>query len=139
MRQEKFCTQAVHFTPFGEVPDDCYEVTSVVRDGDGTRILLTGERCVLMVEFGFVEALRICDEGRRIQSYHQIGDLQGYRKRNFCGNPIFRVGGDSDFSEWLKSESCGFSFRDELYAVITQNDFIDIAAAFPPKIKAENR
>ena len=126
---------APDYTPFGAVPDDRYEVVSVVRDEDGTAILLGGERYSVKIYFGFVEVLCICDEGRRIESYNRIGDIQTYRKNDFFGCPLYKVGGDSGFMRWLNEESCGFSFQDGHYAVITLNDFIDIAAAFPPKIE----
>ena len=122
-----------NYAPFGGLPDDCYEVVSVVQDENGTTISLAGERHSAKISFGSVEALCICDEGRRIDSYNRIGDIQPYRKREFFGCPFYKVEGDSDFLKWLNAESCGFSVRDEHYAVITLNHFIDIAASLMKK------
>lgn len=118
------------------LPHDRYEVTKVVRNSDGTKIVLEGLSHILTVKFGFVEALCICDEGRRIDSYHQIPEIQSYRKADFEGNPLYIVEG-SDFIQWLMKESCGFAFDDLHFAIITENDFIDIAVSFPPKIKVQ--
>ncbi len=125
------------YTPFEGIPADRYELTSVVRNDDGTVIELEGETYRLTLSFGFTEALCVCDEGRRIRAYHEIPALRSYRSRetDFYGNPLFCVTEDSDFMRWLNAESCGFSRADRHFAVITRNDFIDIAAAFPPEVR----
>ncbi len=116
------------------IPHDRYEVAEVLQNSDGTKILLEGLSHIVTVNFGFVEALCICDEGRRIESYHQIPEIQAYRKTDFDGNPLYIVE-DSDFMNWLMKESCSFAFDDLHFAIITENDFLDIAAPFPPKIE----
>ncbi len=117
-----------------DIPNDRYEVSEVVQNSDGTKIVLEGLSHIVTVNFGFVEALCICDEGRRIESYHQIPELQAYRKADFEGKPLYLAEG-SDFLKWLMKESCGFAFDDLHFAIVTQNDFLDIAAPFPPKIE----
>lgn len=129
--------ESAEYVPFGEIPGDAYEVESIVRDGDGTTLLLRGERHLLRIVFGFTESLCICDEGRRIESYHRVPLIRDYGRRDFFGVPLFHVSRDSDFLEWLKFESCCFSCWDEHYAVVTRNEFIDIASVFPPKIEVE--
>lgn len=116
------------------IPQDNYEVTSIIQDKDGTKITLTGRYYSVSIVFGFVNCLCICDEGARIESYNRIEDIREYRKNNFNGNPFYKVTMDSGFMNWLEFESCGFSRGQEHYAVITLNDFIDIAADFPPQI-----
>ncbi|MCD8373437.1 MAG: hypothetical protein LUD27_09095 [Clostridia bacterium] len=115
------------------IPDDNYEVTSVIQNSDGTQITLQGKENTVTVSFGCVECLCVCDEGRRIESYNRIEGIKSYRKNCFFGNPLY-VAKDTDFLRWLNFESCTFSQKDAHYAVITVNDFIDIAAVFPPKI-----
>ncbi|MCD8308354.1 MAG: hypothetical protein LUD19_00765 [Clostridia bacterium] len=120
------------------IPCDNYEVTSVTQNGDGTEIVLCGKEHTVKISFGFVECLCICDEGRRIESYNRIADIQSYRKNGFYGNPLY-VASDSGFLSWLDYESCSFSQKDTHYAVITVNDFIDIAVTYPPKITVTKR
>ena len=48
------------------LPHDRYEVTEVLQNSNGTKIVLEGLSHIVTVNFGFVEALCICDEGRRI-------------------------------------------------------------------------
>lgn len=117
-----------------DLPHDRYEVAEVLQNSDGTKIVLEGFSHVVTVSFGFVEALCRCDEGRRIESYHKISEIQAYRKADFEGNPLYLVEG-SEFMNWLMKESCGFAFDDLHFAIVTQNDFLDIASPFPPKIE----
>lgn len=123
------------YNTFGKtIPDDRYEVISIVQDADGTHINLSGYNHELNVGFGFVKCLCICDEGARIESYNKIEEIQQYRKLNFYGNPFYTVNTDSGFTKWLERESCGFSRQDNHYAIITENDFIDVIAPFEPQI-----
>ena len=120
------------------LPHDRYEVAEVLQNSDGTKIVLEGLSHIVTVNFGFVEALCICDEGRRIESYHQIPEIQAYRKADFEGNPLYIVE-SSEFMNWLMKESCGFAFDDIHFSIITENDFLDIAAPFPPKIEIKEK
>ncbi len=121
-----------------KIPKDRYEVTSVIQNFDGTLITLEGKEHNINVTFGSVQCLCVCDEGVRIESYNKIADIQEYRKNNFYGVPVFSVK-SSDFLNWLEYESCGFSNNQNHYAIITINDFIDIAVGFPPKITITNK
>lgn len=116
-----------------KIPKDNYEVTSIIQNSDGTAIALEGKKHNITVAFGSVQCLCVCDEGARIESYNRIADIQEYRKNKFYGIPVFSVS-DSGFLGWLEYESCGFSGNQNHYSVITINDFIDIAAGFPPNI-----
>ncbi|WP_375180209.1 hypothetical protein [Enterococcus rotai] len=84
------------------------------------------------ITFGFVDSLRITDEGRRIRTYNEIESIQKYRE-NFIGNPLYKVE-QSEYFEWIKKESAGFSTDLEHYAIITENDLIDVLSTFPPTI-----
>lgn len=75
-----------------------------------------------------------CD-GCRIESYNLIKEIDEYRKNHFSGNPIYIASCESDFTLWLKKESCGFSESLQHNVIITLNDFIDVASAFPPKLE----
>ncbi len=120
------------------LPHDRYEVGEVLQNSDGTKIVLEGLSHIVTVSFGFVEALCVYDEGRRIESYHQIPEIQAYRKADFEGNPLYIVE-SSEFMNWHMKESCGFAFDDLHFAIITENDFLDIAAPFPPKIDIKEK
>lgn len=115
-----------------DVPIDTYEVSEVIQNSEGTVIKLMGEKNNMDITFGFVDSLRITDEGRRIRTYNENESIQKYRE-NFIGNPLYKVE-QSEYFEWIKKESAGFSTDLEHYAIITENDLIDVLSTFPPTI-----
>ncbi|WP_429954937.1 hypothetical protein [Enterococcus sp. AZ192] len=115
-----------------DVPIDNYEVSEVVQNSEGTVIKLIGEKNNMNITFGFVDSLRITDEGRRIRTYNEIESIQKYRE-NFIGNPLYKVE-QSEYVEWIKKESAGFCEDVDHYVIITENDLIDILSTFPPTI-----
>ncbi|WYJ99804.1 hypothetical protein A5821_000881 [Enterococcus sp. 7F3_DIV0205] len=115
-----------------DVPKDTYEVSEVVQNSEGTVIKLMGEKNNMNITFGFVDSLRITDEGRRIQTYNEIESIQKYRE-NFIGNPLYKVE-QSEYVAWIKKESAGFCADVDHYVIITENDLIDILSTFPPTI-----
>lgn len=110
-----------------------YEVIEVVQNAKGTKIQLESETHTIIVMFEFVDAIRICDEGRRIKTYNECNGIQEYRK-DFYGNPIFIVG-NSEFNAWIIEESVGIYTNLSHYAIVTQNDIIDVLSAQPPEIQ----
>lgn len=114
------------------VPKDLYEVTSIIQDNNGTVINLEGNQFRMKIKFGFVDALRVCDEGRRIRTYNEVQEIQIYRE-NFIGNPIFIVN-NSEFNTWIIKESAGIYTDLKHYSIITMNDIVDIISSFPPEI-----
>lgn len=115
-----------------DIPKDKYEVSEVTQNSEGTKILLGGLQNDVLVDFGFVDSLRITDEGRRIRTYDEVIDIQDYIK-SFVGNPIFKVE-NSEFVKWIDLESCGSLIDITHYAIITENDIVDIISSFPPKV-----
>lgn len=118
------------------IPKDLYEVTSVIQDCNGTVIELEGEHFRMRIKFGFVDAIRVCDEGRRIRTYNEVDEIQIYRE-NFIGNPIFLVN-NSEFNNWIIRESMGIYTDLKHYSIITMNDIVDIISSFPPEINISN-
>ncbi|MBO0466622.1 hypothetical protein JZO73_03640 [Enterococcus plantarum] len=112
------------------IPIDTYEVSEIVQNLEGTIIKLVGKENNIDVIFGFVDSLRITDEGRRIRTYNEVAGIQKYRE-NFVGNPIYKVE-QSKYVEWIEKESGGFCGDVEHYVIITENDLIDIISTFPP-------
>lgn len=112
------------------IPIDTYEVSEIVQNSEGTIIKLVGKENNIDVIFGFVDSLRITDEGRRIRTYNEVAGIQKYRE-NFVGNPIYKVE-QSKYVEWIEKESAGFCGDVEHYVIITENDLIDIISTFPP-------
>lgn len=72
-----------------DVPIDTYEVSEVIQNSEGTVIKLMGEKNNMDITFGFVDSLRITDEGRRIRTYNKNESIQKYRE-NFIGNPLYK-------------------------------------------------
>ncbi len=114
------------------IPSGKYEVIKILQDCNGTIINLDSKERQLIVKFNFVDALRICDEGRRIVTYNEIIDIQKYRE-NFYGNPLYEVK-NSSFCEWLIFESSGFCVDVKHYVILTINHIIDIITSETPEI-----
>lgn len=118
------------------LPYDQYEIISIVQDKDGTNILLSGLKYNLDVHFGSIGCMCVSDEGCRIESYNnqKSNKITKYQANKFFGNPVFICTEETEFTNWLKKESCGFSESLDHYLIITINDYVDIASPFPPKI-----
>ena len=118
-----------------DIPDDYYEVMSILQDINGTLITLDGINNEVKIRFGAVDCICDTDEGSRIETYNngKTKALNEYRLKNFYGNPFFIATAETDFTVWLKKESCGFSEGVGHYLIITLNDIVDIASAFPPQ------
>ncbi len=118
------------------IPNDQYEIISIVQDKNGTKILLLGLKYNLEIHFGSIGCMCVSDEGCRIESYNnqKSSKITKYQLNKFYGNPIFVSTEENEFTNWLKKESCGFSELLDHYLIITINDYIDIASAFPPEI-----
>ena len=119
-----------------KIPKDKYELIRTVQDCEGTVIILEGYKYKLNIKFGFVDALRICDEGRRIKTYNEVKGIEEYRK-DFNGIPIYTVS-NSKFYKWIVDESIGFYTDCTHYVVITINDIVDIISSEPPSITISN-
>ena len=117
-----------------DIPDDYYEVMSIIQDINGT---LDGINNEVKIRFGAVDSICVTDEGSRIETYNngKTKALNEYRLKNFYGNPFFIATAETDFTLWLKKESCGFSEANGVghYLIITLNDIVDIASVFPPQ------
>lgn len=122
-----------------DIPQDQYEVSSVLQDKNGTLITLEGKYNKLTIHFGAIGCICISDEGCRIETYNnnETKEIIEYQLNKFYGNPLFVATNDNDFTLWLKKESCGFSNSLNHYLIITINDLIDIASPFPPKISTK--
>lgn len=120
-----------------DIPDDYYEVMSVLQDINGTLITLDGINNEVKIYFGAVDSICVTDEGSRIETYNngKTKTLNEYRLKNFYGNPFFIATAETDFTLWLKKESWGFSEANGIghYLIITLNHIVDIASAFPPQ------
>lgn len=116
-----------------DTPKGIYEVTEVLQNAEGTKIQLESDTYRVIIIFEFADAIRICDEGRRIKTYNECEGIQNYRK-DFFGNPIYRVY-NSTFNQWIIEESVGIYTNLSHYSIVTQNDLIDVISAQPPEIK----
>jgi hypothetical protein len=120
-----------------KIPIGKYELLKVTQDIDGTVVMLESKENFLIIKFDFVDALRICDEGRRIRTYNDAEGIQVYRK-DFCGTPLYQVH-NSQFYEWLVEESVGFYDDFKHYAIITLNDIVDILTSSTPFIEVKKK
>lgn len=118
-----------------DIPDDYYEVVSVLQDRNGTLITLDGINNEVKIRFGAVDSICDTDEGSRMETYlnGKTKELNEYRAKKFYGNPFFVATAETDFTLWLKKESWGFSEGVGHYLIITLNDIVDIASVFPPQ------
>lgn len=118
-----------------DIPDDNYEVMSVLQDINGTLITLDGINNEVKIRFGAVDSICVTDEGLRMETYlnGKTKVLNEYRAKKFYGNPFFIATSESDFTLWLKKESWGFSEGVGHYLIITLNHIVDIASVFPPQ------
>ena len=118
-----------------DIPDDNYEVMSVLQDINGTLITLDGLNNEVKIRFGAVDSICVTDEGLRMETYlnGKTKVLNEYRAKKFYGNPFFIATSESDFTLWLKKESWGFSEGVGHYLIITLNHIVDIASVFPPQ------
>ncbi len=120
-----------------DIPDDYYEVESVVRGVNGTVIKLDGVNYKVIIHFGAVNCICDTDEGSRLETYlnGKTKALKEYQAKNFYGNPFFIATSENEFTSWLKKESLGFSEAKGVghYLIITLNDIVDIASVFPPQ------
>ncbi len=118
-----------------DIPDDYYEVMSVLQDRNGTLITLDGINNEVKIRFGAVDSICDTDEGSRMETYlnGKTKELNEYRAKKFYGNPFFVATAETDFTLWLKKESWGFSEGVGHYLIITLNDIVDIASVFPPQ------
>lgn len=118
-----------------DIPDDYYEVMSVLQDRNETLITLDGINNEVKIRFGAVDSICDTDEGSRMETYlnGKTKELNEYRAKKFYGNPFFVATAETDFTLWLKKESWGFSEGVGHYLIITLNDIVDIASVFPPQ------
>lgn len=118
-----------------DIPDDYYEVMSILQDRNGTLITLDGINNEVKIRFGAVDSICDTDEGSRMETYlnGKTKELNEYRAKKFYGNPFFGATAETDFTLWLKKESWGFSEGVGHYLIITLNDIVDIASVFPPQ------
>lgn len=118
-----------------DIPDDYYEVMSILQDRNGTLITLDGINNEVKIRFGAVDSICDTDEGSRMETYlnGKTKELNEYRAKKFYENPFFVATAETDFTLWLKKESWGFSEGVGHYLIITLNDIVDIASVFPPQ------
>lgn len=116
-----------------KIKNDDYEVYEISRNEFGTSIKLVGLINELHLHFDFVDSLRFTDEGRRLATYNDVEQLQIYRK-TFKGNPIFLVK-NSNYIDWLNTESAGFIGAVDHFVIVTRNDIIDIISNESPRIE----
>lgn len=118
-----------------DIPDDYYEVMSILQDRNGTLITLDGINNEVKIRFGAVDSICDTDEGSRMETYlnGKTKELNEYRAKKFYGNPFFVATAETDITLWLKKESWGFSEGVGHYLIITLNDIVDIASVFPPQ------
>lgn len=114
------------------IPEGHYEVLEILQNKNGTNIILESEKSKVLLKFGFIDALRVCDEGRRIKTYNEVEEIQTYRN-DFVGVPLYLVD-NSKFCQWIMKESAGFYTNGLHFAVVTINDIVDIISPYPPKI-----
>jgi len=127
--------QWIEYKP-DEISADEYEVVKVLYDCNGTLVELEGNMYNLIIRFDYPDAVRICDEGRRIKTYNEAEGLQEYRK-NFNGIPLYKVH-HSEFYNWVVEESAGIDTDFVQYAIVTLNDIVDVISSSPPEIYVKN-
>lgn len=99
---------------------------------DGTTIKLLGDEQNLEIYVNFVDSICMTDEGRRIETYNSMEELQVHREELY-GNPIYEKF-TSKYIDWLKKESLGFMGEVTHYMIVTRDDMIDIISICPLQI-----
>jgi hypothetical protein len=117
---------ATGIVPEGGWGEGSVDFLALRDDEEGFRIVVStrqGEKVV--IRFQRPMAYRNCDEGKRLRT---LGEVK------LSGEAIYRVEG-SRFAEWLHEES---GYTGEMgattYAVVTQNDWIEVIAFAPPTV-----
>lgn len=118
-----------------EIPKGKYELFKIEQNWNGTFIILDDEINKITISFeSSVLAMRSCDEGDR---WRTIGEVLGENGGDFfVGNPLYIVN-DSEFSSWYNKETFEANRDYTHYAIVTQNDVIDILSMVEPDIKVE--
>ena len=67
-----------------DIPDDYYEVMSILQDRNGTLITLDGINNEVKIRFGAVDSICDTDEGSRMETYlnGKTKELNEYRAKN---------------------------------------------------------
>lgn len=120
------------------IPSQKYSICASNSDADGLVIYLIGSEYEVKIEFGFIQAMQMLDEGTNLNDSpnHFVGDsVQQIRKQLFP-NTIYEVH-NSFFSRYIKN-CMGSELYDALklrqFNIITQNFVISIICRWEPVI-----
>jgi hypothetical protein len=125
MKKEKY----KKWLPLEDIPDRLY-LDGLYDDWEGFRLLLRHYETGRMLRITFDPALsyRNTDEGDLLKT-EDISE-------GFFKWPLYIVE-NSRFLKWFHEESYEIRKKDNPlhYAIVTQNDFIDVISAFPPIVE----
>lgn len=118
----------------GMIPNDNYKVWLTNSEEKGLDIELRGNNNCVKLKFGFVQAVRMLDEGIVQDGVYLESELDKYRE-NFFENVIYELQ-EGEFKEEIQKMSAGYMDAVEIkhYLLITGNFNIDIITEWEPEL-----
>ena len=116
------------------IPEDVYATLLQNGEEKGLQIFLQGRSSKVHINFGFVAAFRMFDEGVLLQYLFDDTQLKKYKETHFS-NVIYEVHG-SEFEELLR-KTCGELFDLQSmreYVIVTENYVVEVIAYEEPEI-----
>jgi len=116
------------------IPIDDYTVTLIHGEEDGLCIKLTGKKYTVCLDFGYVYATRILDEGIVQAGVYPENEVKNIKSSKYK-NVLYKVHEGVFLKDVIKM-SDGYLIENELnhYVIITQNSNIDIVSGYEPDI-----
>ncbi len=114
-----------------------YYIKELIDDYDGLRVVMWDGKengNLVMIDFGFIESYRYCDEGLRLELFGRLSKEYGDR---FYGDwNLFEVK-DSEYLEWLNKSSCEVAEEMALkhYVVMDYISVLDVVFTGEPEFK----
>lgn len=122
----------------GNIPKDDYEVQLMNSDEKGLLVNLKGKKYHISIDFGYVRAIRMLEEGIVQEGVYSDDEIEKYKEHNF-ENVIYELE-DGEFGKEIQTMSAGFIEISDVrhYVLITQNFNIDIITEWEPEFKVGN-
>ena len=119
----------------GKIPKGIYQTQITNGEEKGLNISLRNEVYDISIYFGYVQAVRILDEGIVQEQLYSEQELMEYRKDNFS-NIIYKVD-DGEFEKQVQKISGDLwdTLNLKHYILITSNFNIDILTEWKPEIE----
>lgn len=123
-----------------KIPADKYEVKDITFDGSfSASLFICGEKYQIKVDFINFESFAITDRDNRCFTFDNARNLEDWYKTNDggIGNPIYILGQESNFFDWLDNDSYqNVSLVSEAFhiAIVTRSEIIDCITSHIPNI-----